>query len=130
MKGLKPAPLNTQKDDVIAAAICYVVSNPAIATLKETAKRFGYSPDYLSRQMKQLTGKTFLQLKQDSAILHSRHLLGTTTLPVSEIAEQVGIKNLTRFYRLFREHYASSPGEYRKKAQAKNILTQNEIARL
>lgn len=108
----------SHEDGTIEAAVRYVLNNSATATLEGTARRFGYSPDHLSRLMKQLTGKTFLRLKQDSAIAQSVYLLETTDLPISEIAQRAGIGNLTRFYRLFRQYHHLSPGEYRARHQS------------
>lgn len=103
------------EDNAIESAIRYIMNNPAKAHLESVAQRFGYSPDYLSRLMKKHTGLSFQQLRQKSASEQAAHLLAETLVPVSEIAEKVGISNLTRFYKLFQTNYGCSPSEYRSK---------------
>jgi len=43
----------------------------------------------------------------------AERLLKTTSLPVSEIARQVGYENVTFFYRIFERRRGCRPGEYR-----------------
>ena len=100
-------------DNAIESAIRYIVNNPASASLETVAQRFGYSPDYLSRLMKQRTGRSFQQLRRSSMAEQAAYMLESTELPVSDVAHKVGVSNLTRFYKLFMSVYGCSPSEYR-----------------
>ena len=87
-------------------------------SLKATAQEFRLSPTYLSATIKKLTGRNFRDILQDARLKRAAYLLKTTSLPTSQIAEDVGYQNVSFFYRLFQKTYHLTPLAYRK-AQGK-----------
>ena len=67
--------------------------------------------------MKRQTGKSFQQLRQESVARQAAHLLETTELSISDIAQRTGAGNLTRFYRLFAGAFGCSPAVYRQRSR-------------
>ena len=98
--------------------ICrYIRTNYAAATLQSTAKRFGFSPNYLSNMLKRTTGMGFQKFKQSICIAQGAQLLLNTDLSVAQISREVGIRNNTHFYHLFSKRYGVTPNQYRKAHQ-------------
>ncbi len=46
---------------------------------------------------------------------YSAMRLGATDVPVEEIAVECGIENLSHFYKVFRDHYGTTPRQYRRR---------------
>lgn len=96
----------------------YIRTNFASVTLDSTAKRFGFSPNYLSHLLKITTGRGFQETKQSICIAQSARMLTEQRLTVAQIAQAVGIGNITHFYSLFYKQYGMTPAKYRKNAVA------------
>ena len=103
-------------DDDIDRVLQYIDANYATATLAEAAARFGYTPAYISRALKRATGQSFLQLRQTRCMVRAAALLlAEPDCAVTAVAERVGIRNVTQFYRLFSQRYEMTPREYRRR---------------
>jgi len=82
--------------------------------LNQLSKELGMSASQLYRKLKAITGKStaiyirFIRLERAKELLHS------TQKTVSEIAYQVGFKELAYFSRCFSEEYGVSPSQIRK----------------
>lgn len=96
-----------------AYIVQFIRTNYASATLRSTAARFGFSPNYLSALLKKSTGMSFQKFKQDAAIAQSGRMLLETDMSVAAVAQAVGIRNLTHFYTLFSARYGVTPAQYR-----------------
>jgi AraC-like DNA-binding protein len=83
-------------------------------TVNDLARLVPASPGYLQRIFKRATGQTITEYTQNLRIKKSMELLAATSLPVKDIAEKVGYRDLKFFYALFRKKTGRSPGEYRK----------------
>lgn len=83
-------------------------------TVSETAERFHYNPQYLSRMFKKLNGFSFVEYLNLIRIKHAQRLLRDTDEHVIRIAEQVGFGHISHFGRVFRSVTKVSPTEYRK----------------
>lgn len=83
-------------------------------SLNFLAEKFNYSPAYLSRAFKEVTGFNFVEYKNNIRIKEASKLLQQSNLSVTEIAGQVGFNNITHFGRIFKEFTDLSPLEYRK----------------
>lgn len=92
----------------------YISDNYRTVTLEETARKFGYNPDYLSARFKMITGMSFskklLSIRMEEAI----HRLLTTDYTISEISTLVGYQDRSHFSRNFREYTGMTPKQYRK----------------
>lgn len=100
----------------IVEEICSMVhlrfANPP--TLDELARKYGYSPDYLSRMFKAVMNMNFSQYVINSRLSQARLLLQTTQLSVEEIAEQLGYYDACHFVKQFKKHVGQTPHSYKK----------------
>ncbi|MDT2570134.1 transcriptional regulator [Enterococcus sp. HMSC29A04] len=92
----------------------YMEKNYMNCSLKEVAEHFGYNPSYLSRMIHRQVGKSFISIIQEIKLNHASLLLRNSNLPVEQIIQQVGYKNLSFFYKIFYEKFALSPNDYRQ----------------
>ena len=103
----------SKQGDLIFKILQYVEEHYADGTLSELAGILGYNIRWLSTNIGRLTGSSFKDLQQSKRISQAKFLLATTSLPVADIAKQVGFSNLTYFYRLFQAQANCSPGNFR-----------------
>lgn len=81
--------------------------------LSDLAKALSYDLYWLSRVVKNTTGRTYTQLVQEKRLGQAAWLLANTALSVTDISLDVGYQNFSYFYKLFRQRFQMSPGEYR-----------------
>ena len=107
--------LNTddQDDAVVWQVLRYVESSYVHGSFAELAEQLHYDASWLSRQIKQKTGKTYTQLVQEKRLAQAAFLLCNTNRNVSDIACAVGYENISYFHRIFAQHYGKSPKHYR-----------------
>ena len=96
----------------------YIEENFRTATLTEAAELLGYDIYHLSRQIRQKTGRTFLDIVQEKRMLQAAFLLNNTALPVGEVSLAVGYENTSHFHRLFKARFGCPPRQYRAKMDA------------
>ncbi len=110
------APQHSQRgiEDDLGRVLQYIDANYATATLAEAETRFGYTSGYISKALKKATGQSFSQLRQSRCILRAATLLrAEPSRSVTSIADEVGIGNITQFYRLFDQQFHMTPKAYR-----------------
>ncbi|QXP55738.1 helix-turn-helix transcriptional regulator [Cellulophaga sp. HaHa_2_95] len=83
-------------------------------TVEELATFCNYSPDYFSKQFKQIYNIGPNKYIQEKRIERSQLLLLTTNDTLKEIAEKVGLDNISYFSRLFKKHTGKTPAFFRK----------------
>ena len=71
------------------------------------------SPRYLSDMLRSLLGQNTQQYIQDKLMEHSKNLLSTTSLSVSEIAYQLGFEHHQSFNKLFKTKTGVTPLAFR-----------------
>lgn len=103
------------RKSILTASLLYdIETDPKEISLNKLADKYGYHPDYISRQIRLATGLSFkdyvLELKMSQVI----KLLKNSTLPISEIMHESGFYNETYFYKKFKQIYGQSPNQYRK----------------
>lgn len=91
----------------------YVAEHYNEGNLSKMAAKLGYESTYLSSVVRRATGSTFKQLVNQERMRHAMMLLQGTDLPVYAIAQEVGVSNLTQFYKRFREFAGCTPQQYR-----------------
>lgn len=64
-------------------------------------------------------GKTLTHLIAERRVLAAKTLLTQTNLPISEVAESVGISDYNYFSKIFRSFAGTTPSAYRKSKRAK-----------
>ena len=86
-------------------------------TLAGIAEKVFLNPAYISRLIKEQTGKNYTDLVMEMRIDRAVELLENTDMYVYEVAEKVGYGNLKYFYKVFRKIKGKSPGDYRPAAR-------------
>ena len=88
-------------------------------SLSHIASGLHLNPAYLGQLILRYTGQTFHTLLLDARISHALRLLKQTSLPIGEIAYEVGFRDVDYFSRQFRARMAMSPNAYRGTADEK-----------
>ncbi|MGC6767481.1 AraC family transcriptional regulator [Enterococcus sp. LJL128] len=102
-----------KNQELINSILDYINQNYQAGNLTDMCAVLGYNPSYISKLIKQFSGKTYKQLINEQRMKKAVILLQNNELPVYEIAEQVGISNLTSFYKRFQAFTNCTPQEYR-----------------
>lgn len=95
--------------------LCYIKKNYQEGNLMKMCEHFGYDTSYTSKLIKNFFGKTFKQMINEERMKRTIILLEDRELTIYEIADRVGINNLTSFYKRFQEYAGCTPQEYRDK---------------
>lgn len=103
----------TGEQNAVVTVLRYIEDRYSDGTLTEIAQDLHYNIHFLSRLIKQKTGKTFTELIQDKRLSQAAWLLHNTGRNIDEIAIAVGYENISYFHRLFQSHYGQSPRQYR-----------------
>ncbi|WNW02394.1 AraC family transcriptional regulator [Tenacibaculum sp. HL-MS23] len=69
---------------------------------------------YLSKVLKEVSGKTANQLIDEAVILEAKLLLNNPILSISEIAENLQFSDQSFFGKFFKKHTGLSPTAFRK----------------
>ena len=94
----------------------YIGASPASPyTLPSLAAQLGVSESTLSHRLKEDTGRTLSDLVRQERGRAAVRLLLETSLPIQEIAAQVGYPDNNYFVKVFRSLYSTTPGEFRKR---------------
>lgn len=86
-------------------------------SLEKLGEKFNINTSYLSRLLKRETGKNFVDILSGVRIDAAKWFLKEPDSKVAEVAEQVGYKDYTYFYQVFRRIEGISPAEYKKSSQ-------------
>lgn len=105
-----------ERAELIGTVRQYIGQHYQEGSLQQMATDLGYERTYLSKFVRQATGSTFKQLVNVERMRRAALLLRGTQRPIYEIAEEVGLANLTSFYQRFREYAGCTPQEYRTRA--------------
>ena len=84
-------------------------------TVNELAKKSGYNCEYFSRAFKSTFGVSPQSYIINKRITVAKHLLLTTTLPVSSIAFKCGYPDPLYFTKAFIKNTGSSPTVFRER---------------
>ena len=104
-----------QNHEKIGEIASYINSNyNENLSLNMIADIFNYSPTYLSKIFKEVTGFTFVEYINNVRIKEASKLLLNSKLNITEIASRTGYNSLTHFGRVFKKITGYSPLEYRK----------------
>ncbi len=115
MFAIIPNPVNNHIENHITAILGYIEANYKTVTLHELSRFFSYNESYLSRMIRQYTGKTFPALDRRPSDEKSGGIAARTTeMSLSDIAQETGCFDMSHFYKKFKKYYGTSPSEYRK----------------
>ena len=88
-------------------------------TLTYYADLFCYSPKYLSRIVKQISGKNALSFVQEFAIEHIIPELRHSNKSIKEISVDFEFPNVSFFAQYVKKYLGMTPTEYRNSSQEK-----------
>ena len=89
-------------------------------SIPDIAANIHIAPNYLSNVFKKETGISVADAIRSEQIKAAERLLRNTNLYLYEIAEKFGYKDVKYFSMLFKEHYHTTPKNYRKKYNMEN----------
>lgn len=104
---------NENKDSLMIKILSYVETHYANGSLSLLCEKLHYNNAWLSRYIKQNTGKTFTTLMTEKRLAQAGYLLKNTNITVNETALAVGYENISFFHRIFTECYGMTPKKYR-----------------
>jgi YesN/AraC family two-component response regulator len=87
-------------------------------TLEEVSRSCNMSYYYFTKFFKKTLGISFMDYVNTNKIKKAERLLLTKDLSIAQIAEQVGMSNMTHFYAMFKKYTSFAPNEFRKKMSA------------
>lgn len=105
-----------QHKNLVDKALDYLKQNfNSDIKLDDLAIKSFVSKNYFSRLFKEVTGINFSDYIQKLRIDEACSLLKNSDFKISDIANQVGIKDMKSFYEVFKKITGETPGDYRKK---------------
>ena len=105
------------QDERLIAMQNYIQANYQTVTLEDMAEQFHLSEPYISKYIKDKSGKTFGDFVQSIRMKKARTLLKNSSMTVENIAYTVGYQNVEHFNRLFKKKYNMTPIQYRNGGQ-------------
>jgi AraC-like DNA-binding protein len=84
------------------------------------------STRYVANTVKETLGMTASACIEQALMQRAKTLLYTTTLPIQEIADQLGFQNQSHFGTFFKRHTGCSPAAFRKSPRERPYATQQE----
>lgn len=93
-------------------------------TVADVARRFHYSPSYLTSLYRRVFGIGIAEQIAEYRIDRARELLSSTTSPVAGIAAEVGYDDPKYFMRVFKRRTGLTPGQYRDAFSARLFNTE------
>jgi len=89
----------------------------AIGNITGYAQAAGISENYLSRQVKQSTGRSVGAWIDIARVVRAKRLLAETSMPIIDIASAVGLDDQSYFARFFKRETGQTPTGFRKVMQ-------------
>jgi len=95
------------------------VFNPeqSIGSIAAYAHSAGISGNYLSRQVKQSTGRSVGAWIDIARLVRAKRLLAGSSMPIIDVAASVGLEDQSYFARFFKRATGMTPSEFRKNMQ-------------
>ena len=116
-KYFKPIEDPRSDSSVTARITRYLEDNLAAADLRTLSRVFHYSPAYISRRYREVSGQslssTLLKLRMKRALV----LMKKTGFTLEQIAPMVGYNDKGTFHRAFRRAFGTTPREYQKRSK-------------
>jgi 2-isopropylmalate synthase len=104
---------DTEKDDRLLAMINYIQANYRSVTLEGVAEEFHLSTPYVSKYIKDKSGKTFGEHVAQIRLKKAKTLLKNGNMTIENISYSVGYPNAEHFSRVFKKSFGMTPVAYR-----------------
>lgn len=105
------------RDERLNQIMNYIQEHYLTVTLDELTEKMHLSKPYLSKYIKEKSGKTFGDIVKNVRMKKARTLLKNTSMTVENIADSVGYQNVEHFNRLFKKKYGMTPVQFRNSRQ-------------
>lgn len=102
------------QDERLTEILNYINVNYATVDLDKLEEEFHLSKPYLSKYIKEKSGKTFGEIVANVRMKKARTLLKAGNKTVESIAEEVGYQNVEHFNRIFKKMFGITPGQFKK----------------
>lgn len=108
--------VNSKKSDIALEMLLnnYFEDNIKTASLSDFATLQNYNANYVSRLIKNKTGKSFSDLLSIYRIDLAKRLLIDSSMTLEDIANEIGYSNTSGLYKQFFSLLGMKPSEYRK----------------
>lgn len=101
------------EQELILSVYRYIEDRYKDGELTELANILGYDSAWLSKQIKKLSGKNYIELVQGKRLVQAQFLLLNTNMSVADIGLAIGYDNLSYFHKIFRKTLQMSPKHWR-----------------
>ena len=101
------------QDDRLIAMLNYIQTNYQTVTLEDMAEQFHLSEPYISKYIKDKSGKTFGEHVANTRMKRAKTLLKNGNMTVENISYAVGYQNVEHFNRTFKKTFEMTPLQYR-----------------
>ncbi|WP_184091862.1 2-isopropylmalate synthase [Anaerocolumna cellulosilytica] len=103
----------SRRDGRMVEILNFIHRNYKSVTLEDLSEEFYLSKPYLSKYIKENTGKTFGDIVKEIRISKAEVLLKSNGMTVDSIADRVGYQNVEHFNRLFKKVHGMTPVQFR-----------------
>jgi AraC-like DNA-binding protein len=111
-------PASAEGNTILPSLLQYVhVNYTKPIGLASVARRFGVSTSYVSRLLRENTGKGIVAYVHELRVISATAMLSSTDMSAAEIAQSVGFESLRTFNRVFRDVLGVTPTEYRRRSE-------------
>lgn len=102
-----------EKDDRLISMLNFIQTNYQEVTLEAMAEQFHLSEPYISKYIKDKSGRTFGEHVAHIRMKRAKVLLKNGNMTVENISYAVGYQNVEHFNRVFKKSFAMTPVQYR-----------------
>lgn len=101
------------RDDRLLSMINYIQSNYRTVTLESLAEEFHLSTPYVSKYIKDKSGRTFGEHVTQIRLKKAKTLLKNGNMTIENISYSIGYPNAEHFSRVFKKAFQMTPVQYR-----------------
>lgn len=105
------------QDERLTAMLNFIQNNYQGVTLESMAEQFHLSEPYISKYIKDKSGKTFGEHVTRIRMKRAKTLLKNGNMTVEHIADSVGYPNVEHFNRTFKKSFDMTPIQYRNSSR-------------
>lgn len=107
------------QDERLTAMLNFIQNNYQDVTLESMAAQFNLSEPYISKYIKDKSGKTFGEHVAHIRMKRAKTLLKNGNMTVENVAYAVGYQNVEHFNRTFKKSFEMTPLQYRNASREK-----------
>ena len=111
------------QDERLTSMLNFIQNNYQDVTLESLSEQFHLSEPYVSKYIKDKSGKTFGEHVAHIRMKRAKTLLKNGNMTVENIAYAVGYQNVEHFNRTFKKSFDMTPIQYRNEARSNSGLS-------